>query len=170
MAEVVFSGHLSSDWFRLGIVPCLQSVVDNRRCHKTKTCSHPNSSRVSSPRQPILEIMPGIGFLRLRSGQALGNPPRWWTVVGCRLDESRAINELPCSLCPLVSDFRTVLYVSASVRLRRSTSSVESLTPKSHVEPPGLVLSGTHADTVLTVPKTSPVLGIAQWSAFAISP
>ena len=55
--------------------------MNSRLCHKTKTCSHPNSSLVSSPRQRILDVTPGIGFL--------GNPARWWHLAGCLLDRGR---------------------------------------------------------------------------------
>ena len=69
--------RLSSDWFRSGIAPCLQSAVDNRRCLKTRTRSCPHSSLGSSPRQRIFGITRSLGFL--------GNPPRCEPVIGCLL-------------------------------------------------------------------------------------
>jgi len=43
-------------------------------CHKTQTRSAPMPSRVPAPRHHISGITQSIGFLRLRSGQALGHP------------------------------------------------------------------------------------------------
>ena len=46
------------------------------RTFRVQTSPIPMLSRMPSPRQRIPGITLGIGFLRLRSGQALGDPSR----------------------------------------------------------------------------------------------
>lgn len=79
-------------------------------CHKTQTPIVPLQSILPCPRQLILRL----SLRRLLLGQSSS----LWLAAGYLLAESttaRAINELPCSLCPLVGDFRTMLYAGSCV-------------------------------------------------------